>query len=59
VRPVDAPHQTHDQHEHSHAHPHELPDEILASDEAPTPLWLPVLGATLFLLAAIVVFAKG
>jgi hypothetical protein len=58
---VDAPHQSHDQHaqhEHEHApHPHDLPEEILAPDEAPTPLWLPVLGATLFLLAAIVVFA--
>lgn len=60
MRPVDASHQPHPSHDpHEHAHPHELPDEILASDEAPTPLWLPVLGASLFLLAAIVVFAQG
>jgi len=28
-------------------------EEILAADEPPTPLWLPVLGATLFFLAFI------
>ncbi|HKO90580.1 MAG TPA: hypothetical protein VJU61_05480 [Polyangiaceae bacterium] len=54
---MDAPHQSHDQHSH-HEH-HEQPEETLAPDEAPTPLWLPVLGGALFLLAAIVVFAGG
>jgi hypothetical protein len=33
-------------------------EEILAPDEPPTPLWLPVLGAALFLVAAILVFAS-
>jgi len=28
-------------------------EETLAADEAPTPLWLPVLGATLFLFVLI------
>jgi hypothetical protein len=28
-------------------------EEVLAADEPPTPLWLPVLGAALFLLAFI------
>jgi hypothetical protein len=32
-------------------------EESLAADEAPTPLWLPVLGAALFLFAAIVLVA--
>jgi hypothetical protein len=32
-------------------------EETLAPDEPPTPMWLPVLGATLFLVAAILVFA--
>jgi hypothetical protein len=32
-------------------------EETLAPDEPPTPLWLPVLGAALFLVAAILLFA--
>jgi hypothetical protein len=32
-------------------------EETLAPDELPTPLWLPVLGAGLFLLAFILVAA--
>jgi hypothetical protein len=32
-------------------------EETLAPDEPPTPMWLPVLGAALFLVAAILVFA--
>jgi hypothetical protein len=32
-------------------------EETLAADEPPTPLWLPVLGAALFLIAAIVLVA--
>jgi hypothetical protein len=36
---------------------HPPAEETLAPDEPPTPLWLPVLGAALFLLAAILVFA--
>jgi hypothetical protein len=38
--------------------PHEEPaEEILAPDEPPTPLWLPVLGAVLFFVAFIVIAA--
>jgi hypothetical protein len=33
------------------------PEETLAPDEPPTPLWMPVLGAALFLVAAILIFA--
>ncbi|MEO8178964.1 MAG: hypothetical protein ABI895_09040 [Deltaproteobacteria bacterium] len=33
------------------------PEETLAPDEPQTPMWLPVLGAALFLVAAILVFA--
>jgi hypothetical protein len=36
---------------------HSESEETLAPDEPPTPLWLPVLGAALFLVAAILVFA--
>jgi hypothetical protein len=32
-------------------------EETLAADEPPTPLWLPVLGVALFLLAAILLVA--
>jgi hypothetical protein len=33
-------------------------EEVLAADELPTPLWLPVLGAGLFLLAFIWIAAS-
>jgi hypothetical protein len=36
---------------------HPPQEETLAPDEPPTPLWLPMLGAALFLAAAIFVFA--
>jgi hypothetical protein len=37
-------------------HP-EAQEETLAHDEAPTPLWLPVLGAGLFFIAFILIAA--
>jgi hypothetical protein len=33
-------------------------EETLAADESPTPLWLPVLGAALFLCALILLVAR-
>jgi hypothetical protein len=52
------------QHHHSspdqqggHAQHEEPAEETLAPDEAPTPLWLPVLGAVLFFLAFVWVAA--
>jgi len=41
----------------SEQHGHEG-EEVLAADEPPTPLWLPVLGAALFLLAFIWIAAS-
>jgi len=32
-------------------------EEVLAADEPPTPLWLPVLGAALFLVVGILAVA--
>jgi hypothetical protein len=46
----DHPHAVHDHHD-------EPSEEILAPDESPTPLWLPVLGAVLFFVAFILVAA--
>jgi hypothetical protein len=46
----DHQHAAHDQ----HADPGE---EVLAHDESPTPLWLPVLGAALFFVAFILIAA--
>jgi len=53
------------EHQHGapdHQHPahddHDEPgEEVLASDESPTPLWLPVLGALLFFVAFILIAA--
>jgi hypothetical protein len=36
---------------------HHESEETLAPDEAPTPLWLPILGAALFLLGLIYLVA--
>jgi len=36
---------------------HHEAEETLAPDEAPTPLWLPVLGAVLFFVAFILIAA--
>jgi hypothetical protein len=35
-----------------------LSEEILAADEPPTPMWLPVLGAALFLFGLILLAAQ-
>lgn len=45
--------------DHSAAHDHhdEPGEEVLAPDEMPTPLWLPVLGAGLFFVAFILIAA--
>jgi hypothetical protein len=37
---------------------HHEAEETLAPDEAPTPLWLPVLGAVLFFVAFILIAAS-
>jgi hypothetical protein len=52
-----------DHHASAAADPHgadehpEAQEETLAHDEAPTPLWLPVLGAGLFFIAFILIAA--
>ncbi len=58
---LDHQHDAGDGHAHpaadDHAHPEDA-EETLAADEAPTPLWLPVLGACLFFLAFILIAAS-
>jgi hypothetical protein len=45
-------------HQHAaHDHHDEPAEEVLAPDESPTPLWLPVLGALLFFVAFILIAA--
>jgi hypothetical protein len=38
---------------------HAEEEEVLAPDEAPTPMWLPLIGGALLLLAIIFVAASG
>lgn len=40
-----------------HDHHDEPAEEILAPDESPTPMWLPVLGAVMFFVAFIIIAA--
>ncbi|HTV22139.1 MAG TPA: hypothetical protein VMG12_25795 [Polyangiaceae bacterium] len=44
-------------HHAAHDHHDEPAEEVLAPDESPTPLWLPVLGAVLFFVAFILIAA--
>lgn len=52
-------HGDHDSSDHGddHAHDPEPPEEVLADDEQPTPLWLTLLGGGLFVLATLIFVA--